>query len=710
MTDQLIPPLAVERNGAGRRAPAEPAPVAAPSSGLDPIFRPEIQGLRGIAVLLVVLYHAGLSFSGGYIGVDVFFVISGFVIVRSLHDELKATDRVDFRRFYTRRARRLLPAFAVTSVLTLAGTALLLDSIGEQQRAVRTGIAASLFAANLALSSGDNDYFGPAQDSNPFLHTWSLSLEEQFYFVLPVSLFVLWRLGMRLPRSRPDRSPAAFVAVCVAAVGLVSLAASVVLTSTSIQIGSASAKSLAFYAMPLRWWEFAAGVLLALAPRSFGFRSSRVATGVAVVAAFGLVAAAVGYRDATTFPGLTALAPVLATAALIFAGPTSFMARRFLSLRPLVLIGDVSYGWYLLHWPAIVFANRLWPGQQTSGAAAAVVSLALALALYPLVEQPIRHNRSIVGWRVLTMAAVSIAVPVVAAGAVGYMAVSGRGADVPAGRDDSALPVARSQQCIIESVTSGGSWDRSSCLFNPEGTGGTVLLVGDSHAASFSDAVVEAGRELGRPVAVWARASCPFVGRAAPGYQPCLTWQDDAMKLVDELDPEIVVIANRSPAYVWPTVGSESPLGPISQPDGSPSATRAEALDSWESGLRETVQALSERGIEVVVVATVPEYPPGAFTNASILRPHPEPPVITLDEVAERRGDVLEREQRAIADLDRVVLFDPAAALCDAATSRCRAAEGEQWLYTDNHHINRFGGARLAPKLADALQSPTLSS
>ncbi len=673
-----------------------------------PAYRPDIQGLRAIAVLLVVVYHSGLALTGGFIGVDVFFVISGFVIARGLRHELLTTGRVDLVRFYTRRVRRLLPALALVAVLTLVGSALVLSPNGEIQLAARTAIAASLFWANQSLYQNDSDYFAPAADANPFLHTWSLSLEEQFYFVLPALLFGLWWLSSAIGARRPLRG----VLVGVGVLSLLSLVGAVLLTSSSLTIGSGDPVTLAFYSMPFRLWEFAVGVALGLVAvdalstggptrRSVPAVAGPLAVGAGLVA---LAVCAVTYGARTTFPGLTAIVPVVATGLLIVAVPGVEAVRRVLAGRTLGLIGDVSYGWYLLHWPLIVFARRLFPDDEVVAVLVAVVtSLGLAVVLFRLVEEPIRRHERLVGWRVVALAAVSIAVPVVVAGAIGASAAS-IAPSPPVGRNDDAVPLARVTGCMIEDIgVTGAVFDPASCVIGDATSDDLVLLVGDSHATSFSDVVAVATAEVGVPMATWNRATCPFVGRAAPGYDECLAWQDDVLDVVDELRPAVVVIANRSPAYVLPDIGGASPLGPIATSEGDGAADRAAALASWQEGLTETVQALIDREIEVVIVSTVPEYPSGSFGAPSVLRPDPGMPEVTLAEVDERRGEVVEIERRVAAALDGVTVFDPADALCGAT---CTPIDDEgRWMYFDNHHLNRFAAPVVAPSFAEALRS-----
>jgi peptidoglycan/LPS O-acetylase OafA/YrhL len=307
--------------------------------------RADIQGLRALAVLLVVAFHAGLPVPGGFMGVDVFFAISGFVITSMLLAELESGDGIDFPRFYIRRARRLLPALAFMLSVVLALGALLSPAVTQHMTAL-TGMAASVFAANAYLLNLGTGYFDANTALNPLLHTWTLAVEEQFYIVFPALLLLGWLLGRR--RGGANRRIGSFL--LVGAVSMGSLVLFLELSAGWTSLGPAAPERFAFYSSLTRGWEFGAGALLALSTPWLARLSPLVARCLGAAGVLAIALAAFSGRG-VWIPGTAAFLPVLGTCSLIAAGSAPGLVSSALSARPVVWVGDLSYSWYLWHWP-----------------------------------------------------------------------------------------------------------------------------------------------------------------------------------------------------------------------------------------------------------------------------------------------------------------------------------------------------------------------
>jgi len=367
------------------------APVEHASAA--PKLRRDVQGLRAIAVLSVILFHAGLPVPGGFVGVDIFFVISGFVITAMLQRERESRGRLDMRRFYIRRFKRLTPALAVMVAFTVIVSFLLFSPFDQQVIAGQTALGAMFIVANWVIAVTTGGYFDPAAASNPLLHTWSLSVEEQFYVFFPWILALAWFLVSKFGQRRWGTSrwlPARWLPlIAVLGIGAVSLfAAFYALRSVEISSGYL----LGFYSTITRAWEFAAGAIIALAATRLTIRSRALATILGVISLVALLASFFVISEATPWPGPWTLMPVLATAVLIVVGTQGDnVISRALSARPMVVIGDRSYSLYLWHWPFIVFAVAIWPSQPLIGTLAALASVIPALLSYRFVEEPFRN-------------------------------------------------------------------------------------------------------------------------------------------------------------------------------------------------------------------------------------------------------------------------------------------------------------------------------
>ena len=446
-------------------------------------YRPEIDGLRSIAVLAVLLFHLGVpGITGGFIGVDIFFVISGYLITAIVMRDLQDA-RFSLATFYRRRALRILPAlFAVVLVTGVVGLWVLLPS--ERATYGQSALAALLFFSNIFFWS-EIDYFKPDAKENPLLHTWSLGVEEQFYILVPLGMWLVYRYARR---------------------GLVPLFALSVLGSFVLSVYAVERMPRAsFYLLPMRYWEIGVGALLALA----GTRATARGWMAHGLAAFGLVSIAVGLFGLSpdrVFPGPAALWPVLGAAALIAAGYESF-AGRVLAMAGPVWIGKISYSLYLWHWPLIVFW-KLRTDPHLSAVEMAVLgalSILLAALSTQVIERPFRQvSKSVSDGRVLWPAALALAL----GAAISWALMQAPQALRPVPPQVAQLDTydsyfnqpefrARWQyhRCHLD-PRSGGfkAYDAQTCLAQDDRP--LVLVFGDSHAAHIWQGIAQARPDL----------------------------------------------------------------------------------------------------------------------------------------------------------------------------------------------------------------------
>jgi peptidoglycan/LPS O-acetylase OafA/YrhL len=555
-------------------------------------FRPDIEGLRAIAVLAVVLYHAGVpGIRGGYIGVDVFFVISGFLITGLLWREASTTNTIRLSRFYGARARRLLPASATVAIATAIAAAVALPP-SQARSVLMDGIASALYVGNYWFALRGTDYLASDSAPSPFQHYWSLGVEEQFYLVWPALIIgTAWLIG------RMRRSTASRAAPYAAVFGLV-----VVASLTVAVLWTRSSPPWAFFSLPTRAWELAAGGLVALSIR----RWRRLPPRPAAIAGWGGLALILltcnQLGPGTPFPGAAALLPVLGTALLIGGGcVTGAMGPgRLLCLPPMRALGRVSYSWYLWHWPVLLLMPRLLgqPAGLPAKLAATVLSAGLAVITLHLVENPGRFAAALRRSAAASLAVAGVATATTATACVLLLTVipepAGHGAAAPnvsiVTAPPAPAPAVDPQQAAIREAFAqvGGavataaalravpsnlkpslsdapadkaaifvngcmrSWrdvGQSECAKGDTRSPTTVALIGDSHAAMWDPAFQQVAEQRHWRLETLAKVTCPlqelhitspYLGRE---YTECEQWRSQIMARLKAEHPRLVVLS-----------------------------------------------------------------------------------------------------------------------------------------------------------------------
>jgi peptidoglycan/LPS O-acetylase OafA/YrhL len=644
-------------------------------------YRAEIDGLRAIAISSVILFHSGVSlFSGGYVGVDIFFVISGYLITKIVADEIEQ-GRFTFVAFYARRARRILPAlFFMAAIVSAVCLVFLLPP--DLYKYGKILVFTIVFGANFRLSA-ERAYFDDETRENPLLHMWSLSVEEQFYLVWPVLLLLIMRL-------RGSKGPV------VLGLFVASLAASAALVHWMPRS--------AFYHLPSRGWELLIGAALALGliPQ---FRTRLIAE-AACWAGLGLMAISVFLFDSETpFPGLAALLPTLGCALVIHATTSrALAAARMLSLGPVVYLGRISYSLYLWHWPLIAIPSYVLMRKLTGLETAAAIAASVALAAFSLhfVERPFRKpqpaalptaraSRFLVlirNPRVLQgVAAASILV------ACGTYFQSSAGASWRLPRE--ALPIA-AQKRDFQLVTLCGSYKKSKSNFyecswgEPErGVKLPAILWGDSHADHYLPGIVEvfgAGKFLLTP-------SCPPV--ALPDRSPsfatpirnCAENNAKALQTILAERPSVVVLA-----AAWSRIANTPELAEF---------------------MKAMTATLVRNGSKVLILGQAPPQRPQSLRCEGI-RLYLGLASLDCGRIERAKIDPIYETVEAVLASVRsrdVAYYSPIDLFCDQAY--CYASSNGRWLYADSHHLNTEGGRSTAATIraaASALKGERISA
>ncbi len=686
-------------------APQRPhAPTASQAGKAHLVFRPDIQGLRGLAVVLLVLGHAGLPhLAGGFVGVDVFFVVSGFVITSGLLGEAHRTGTLRLRRFYARRALRLLPLATLVGLTTLAACRFFASKI-RYEEFLHDALAGALYFMNIDLATAGTDYLQEGATPSPFQHMWSLSVEEQFYLLWPLLLLITFKL-----LHRPWLRILPLLALCS-----LSLAWSVHAVQTS--------SPWAYFGPHTRLWELGAGGLLACTGGPLSRLPRAVGAAIGWLGLLAIVAAAVLYGDDTAYPGSLALLPVLGTALVITGGcvPSRYGAARLLSMRPATFAGDVSYGWYLWHWPLLMLGPAALGRTPTPQLALALSGAALVLAWLSLhlVENPLRHHRTLqrrpraaltVG---AGLSATVVCTALIAASFPPAISTGDRArhlASLLATAPDlqarlaqlltqpapglpsnltPALTEVKKQRSAIYRDNCHVNYDAAqspACVYGDRASDKVVVLFGDSHAAQWFPVWDRLSRDHGWKLVSLTKSSCKtaditIIAQNRP-YTSCDAWRKRALKRIERLHPMLVVASSSEAA--------------------KPAREMANPQKEWAAGYHRVYRRLAHAADRVNVTLDNP-WPKGDAVECAARNP------VDLHRCESERGaavksPVLREAGRTAALHAGATVVDPQLWLCPRLGA-CPSVVADTFVYRDESHLAETYVEALTPVLRQRLE------
>ena len=642
-------------------------------SSFSPVarYRPDIDGLRALAVVPVIFFHAGLPlFSGGFVGVSVFFVISGYLMASMIGEGLARGD-FSFADFYERRARRIFPAlFVVLVFCTIVAVAVVPPRLFRDFGV--TLVATVLFASNIAFWWKSANYFDAPTEWNPLLHTWSLAVEEQFYILFPVFLVLIWRFGWR------------------ARWGLTALAAAV---SLALSIwGTANAPTATFYLLPTRAWELLLGALVALAMRPRDPDGPVTTTSPWMTRASGVLGLALvlvslfWFDREMAFPGAAALVPTVGAALLIHSGrDAGSPAARLLGLPPFTFVGRISYSLYLWHWPLFVFAEKYYLAGAPSLLHKTIVIALSCVAAYlswRWVEQPFRGRRATMGRSALVGVSAGCMAALAIAGAIAH-ANHGWPSRFPgiASVSDSPQYAAEAQDVQWQQFRSGSCfaddvavWSKERCFLSRH-AGVNALLWGDSFAASYAYGFFRNERSH-LDVLEYTSPSCPpIAGYQAASRPQCTPFNDNVADVIRRYQISTVIMAANWSVYLK--------RGKMRFDD-----------------IEQTVRYLRGLGVRVILIGQSPLFP-FAYPDEYFFRTFGTE---QADRAYYAPLDVAPDMNRRMANIGGGgTFFDPLALLCHG--TGCVFKQGRLYLFYDYGHYTHYGSRKVVNALLDAMKA-----
>ena len=654
-------------------------------------YRPEIDGLRAFAVTSVILYHAGVSsLPGGFTGVDIFFVISGYLITSILSRDLR-NNNFSLLQFYQRRARRIFPAlFVVIGVSVIVASFLIFPA--EFKSFGLSVIAASLSVSNI-LFWRESGYFATSNDFKPLLHTWSLGVEEQFYLLFPLLLIILWNFRLRKVHI--------FYALLF------------IFSAGFLLSDWASTRYIAasYYLLPTRMWEILAGSLVATSHYYLKPQRDAVAQFGSILGLLLLVIGIIFIDETYPWPGRWALLPVVGTVLFIVFANSRTLVGRVFSWRPFVLIGLISYSAYLWHQPLFAFARIA----STTGRPSIMVMAFLVVATFGLawftwrfVEQPFRNTKLFTGFRIFQLSTF---------GSLGMFALGGL---IWSG---DGWPVRFSpdvQNLIATSNESGRGRNgchpknlmpKNGCRFDVDGASSRVLLWGDSHAMAISEMLSESLSQSNIVLETLTSSGCPPVLDLSRTDRNCLEVNANAIKYITGQDsPDLIILHAYWSVYaqgsnlIDPSSGQVKATSfKLTNADGKIISTPRE-YKAVVSRIENTVHFLKSINKKVLVIGSIPEAGlrvPQFMARRLIFNLSTS--ISGKPTIAEDRAVLTHRIFERLQSQGLISYFDPSSVFCFNDQNTCILHQGLTSLYRDSNHLSLAGAKKVANPIAQLI-------
>ncbi|MDC1380406.1 acyltransferase [Octadecabacter sp.] len=641
-------------------------------------YRAEIDGLRALAVVPVILFHAGFElFSGGFVGVDVFFVISGYLITTILIEDIE-NQRFSIVNFYERRARRILPAlfFVMLVCIPFAWMWMLPTQMKDFSQSL---VAVSLFTSNI-LFWRESGYFAAAAEEKPLLHTWSLAVEEQYYVLFPIFLILAWRFG---------KNRVFWMIVVIAAISLI-----------LSEWGWRNKATANFYLAPTRAWELFAGSIAAFIVQKQGVQKNNFLATVGLAA---IIFSIFFYDETTPFPSVYALVPVLGVVLLVLYADRETIAAKLLSTKGFVGIGLISYSAYLWHQPLFAFARIRSLEHPSMGlmSALSLISLILAYFSWGYIEKPFRDKTSIGKKSIFVFSSVGLLSFIL----VGYQGHSNDGYRERFNIEDtvyaSLIRSQRQSECFGEDVIQRTDWF---CNIGSSSSAPSFFVFGDSHSLSFLPAIDTALSENNKSGLFAGTSGCiPFLRihslRNDQLENNCNELNLRVFSYVKQNAIDTLLLVARWTYYTdGGYEGDDFSYIGLRETD---ERMQKNSRLAFEYGLRETITAYSEIGVNVIVVPQVPQQhrePLDIYAHSSVSGKG-----LTESSVSRSQHLMLQKYVRGLFEAESVRLLDFTDTLCDELY--CSVGTKQTSFYNDDDHLSLSGSSLLIKPLVDFLSN-----